>query len=75
MDTPYEPVFYIVLGIRGSQITARWIRDGRTVCRDASQFKVTNSVMPTTNDNELTEEEKITIVLNRDEQNMQTVIQ
>ena len=73
--TPYEPVFYVVREIRGSQITARRITDGRTVCRDASQFKVANSVMETMNDNELTEEEKITIIQNRDEQNMQTVTQ
>ena len=72
--TPYEPVFYVVWGIRGSQITERRTTYGRTVCRDASQFKVTNSVMATTNDNELTEEENIIIVQNRDEQNMQTVI-
>ena len=73
--TPYEPVFYVVRETRGSQITARRITDGRTVCRDASQFKVANSVMGTMNDNELTEEEKITIIQNRDEQNMQTVTQ
>ena len=72
---PYEPVFYVVQGIRGSQITARRITDGRTVCWDASQFKVANSVMATTNDNELTEEEKISIAQNQDDQNMQTVIQ
>ena len=62
--TPYEPVFYVVHEIRGSQITARRITDGRTVCRDASQFKVATSVMETMNDNELTEEEKITIIQN-----------
>ena len=48
-STPYEPVFYIVCSIRGSQITARRVTDGRTVCRDASQFKLANAVINTTN--------------------------
>ena len=40
-STPYAPVFYVECNIRGSQVTARRVTDGRTVCGDASQFKVT----------------------------------
>ena len=46
-STPYEPVFYVVCNIHGSQITARRVTDGRTVCRDASQFKLANAVINT----------------------------
>ena len=46
-STPYEPVFYVVCNIRGSQITARRVTDGRTVCRDASRFKLANAVINT----------------------------
>ncbi|CAB4004530.1 Hypothetical predicted protein [Paramuricea clavata] len=50
--------------------------DGRTVCRDASQFKLVNSVMGTINEDELSWEEKLVIYRNRDEQQTkQTVIQ
>ena len=41
-STPYEPVFYTVIKISGSAITARRITDGREVRRDASQFKLAN---------------------------------
>ena len=39
-STPYEPVFYAMCSIQGTQIMARRVTDGRTVCRDASQFKL-----------------------------------
>lgn len=55
-STPYEPVFYVVCSIRGSQITARRVTDGRTVCRDASQFKLANAVINTTDEPEKNEE-------------------
>ena len=55
-STPYEPVFYAVCSIRGSQKTARRVTDGRTVCRDASQFKLANAVINTTDEPEKTEE-------------------
>jgi len=55
-STPYEPVFYVVCSIRGSQITARRVTDGRTVCRDASQFKLANAVINTTDETEKSEE-------------------
>ena len=45
-STPYEPVFYTVISIEGSQDARRTI-DSRTVCRDASQFKLVNSVINT----------------------------
>ena len=51
-STPYEPVLYVVCSIRGSQITARRVTNGRTVCRDASQFKLANAVINTTNEPE-----------------------
>ena len=44
-STPYEPVFYTVIKISGSAITARRITDGREVQRDASQFKLANVLM------------------------------
>ena len=49
-------MFYVVCSIRGSQITARRVTDGRTVCRDASQFKLANAVINTTNEPEKSEE-------------------
>ena len=55
-STPYEPVFYVVCSIRGSQVTARRVTDGRTVCRDASQFKLANAVINTTDEPEKNEE-------------------
>ena len=55
-STPYEPVFYVVCSIHGSQITARRVTDGRTVCRDASQFKLANAIINTTDEPEKCEE-------------------
>ena len=56
VHAPHEPVFYFVCGIRGSQIIVRCLTDGRTVCRDASQFKLTNVVINNTNEPEKSEE-------------------
>ena len=39
---PFEPNFYIVIGINGSSVTARRINDGRIITRDASKFKIAN---------------------------------
>ena len=55
-STPYEPVFYIVNDIQGSRITARRTTDGRIVCRDASQFKLVNTVINTADEQEAKEE-------------------
>ena len=44
-STPYEPVFYTVIKISGSAITAPRITDGQEVRRDASQFKLANLLM------------------------------
>ena len=55
-STPYEPVFYVVCSIRGSQITARRVTDGRTVCQCASQFKLANAVINTIDEPEKSEE-------------------
>ena len=43
-STPYELVFYTVIKISGSAITARRVSDGREVQRDASQFQLANVV-------------------------------
>jgi len=51
-STPYEPVFYVVCNIPGSQITAKQVIDGRTVCRDAHQFRLANAVINTTDETE-----------------------
>ena len=48
--TPYEPTIYTVTEIKGSQVTARRITDGRLVCRDASFFKLVNAVVNTADD-------------------------
>ena len=55
-STRNEPVFYVVCSIRGSQVTARRVTDGRTVWRDASQFKLANAVINTTDEPEKNEE-------------------
>ena len=55
-STPYERVFYVVCSIRGSQVTARGVTDGQTLCRDASQFKLANAVINTTDEPERNEE-------------------
>ena len=39
-----------------AKITARHVTDGRTICRDASQFKLANAMINTTNENGTTEE-------------------
>ena len=51
-----HPVFYVVCSIRASQITARRVTDGRTVCRHASQIKLVNAVINTTDESEKCEE-------------------
>ena len=54
-STPFDTVFYVVCSIRGSQVTARLVTDGRTVCRDASQCKLANAVVNTTDEPEKNE--------------------
>jgi len=44
-STAYEPIFYTVIRISGSTITARRVIDGREVTRDSSQFKLANALM------------------------------
>ena len=39
-DTPFEPYIYIATKVIGSTIHARRVKDGKTVCRDASKFKL-----------------------------------
>ena len=45
--TAFEPAFYTITKIQGSSITIRWIKDGRELCRDASQLKPENSLVGT----------------------------
>ena len=44
-STAYEPIFYTVIRISGSTITARRVTDGREITRDSSQFKLANAIM------------------------------
>ena len=44
-STAFEPAFYNVYKIDGSSIAARRFTDGREVYRDASMFKLVNSVV------------------------------
>ena len=39
-ETPFEPHIYIITKIIGSTIQARRANDQKTVCRDASKFKL-----------------------------------
>jgi hypothetical protein len=48
--TAYEPTFYTVVKINGSQVTARRVTDGRIVCRDASQYRLCNTVINSADD-------------------------
>ncbi|XP_028404011.1 uncharacterized protein LOC114526625 [Dendronephthya gigantea] len=41
-STAFEPAFYTITKIQGSSITIRRIKDGRELCRDASQLKLAN---------------------------------
>ena len=44
-STAYEPIFYTVIRISGSTITARRVTGGREITRDSSQFKLANAIM------------------------------
>ena len=48
--TAYEPTFYTVVKVNGSQVTARRVTDGRIVCRDASQYRICNTVINSADD-------------------------
>ena len=43
--TPYEPVFYSVINVNGSTVTARRATDSRIITRDGSKFKLANNIM------------------------------
>ena len=58
-STPYKPLFYAVCSNQGSQIMARRVTDGRTVCRDACQFKLANAMINTTDEPEVNEEAQL----------------
>ena len=59
-STAFEPAFCRVTRIDGSSIAAKRITDGREVYRDASQFKIANSLIQenTSEENEDQEEQK-----------------
>ena len=40
VQTPYEPYIYIITQVKGSQISAKRVKDERIICRDASKFKL-----------------------------------
>ena len=44
-STAYEPIFYTVIRISRSTITARRVTDGQEICRDSSHFKLANAIM------------------------------
>lgn len=56
-STAYEPSFYIVIAVNGSQIQARRVMDGREITRDASKFKLAN-ILAINPDREDTREEE-----------------
>lgn len=49
LTSAFEPAFYRIVEINGSQIKSRRIRDGRTICRDASMYKPVNEVIQSGN--------------------------
>ena len=49
-STAYEPAFYIIYRIDSSSTAARRVTDGREVYRDASRFKLANSVVRNADD-------------------------
>lgn len=48
--TLYEQSSYTINDIKGSQIHARHVTDGREECRDASHFKIANQVVDARDD-------------------------
>ena len=58
-STVYEPAFYIITRVDGSSITARRIKDGRQVYRDASQYKLVNNSLILENRGQTKEEDII----------------
>jgi len=48
LSTAYEPAFYTIVEVRGSSIRARRLQDNREVYRDASHFKLANTIVDRT---------------------------
>ena len=38
-ETPYKQYIYVIINIKGTMVTARRRKDGKTKCRDISRFK------------------------------------
>ena len=51
-DTPFGPYIYITTKVIGSTIHARRASDGKTVCRDASKFKLLRTTYIPARDNQ-----------------------
>ena len=51
-ETPYQPHIYLVTKVKGSTIYARRLSDGKTICQDASRFKLLKTDTTSTNDEE-----------------------
>ena len=51
-ETPYEPNIYLVTKVKGSTIYASRLSDGKTICQDASRFKLLKTETRSTNDEE-----------------------
>ena len=45
LSTNYEPTFYVITQVQGSSIRARRINDNREIFRDASHFKLANTIL------------------------------
>lgn len=58
-STAYETAFYTVTRVDGSSIAAKRIKDGREVYRDASQYKLVNSLVLGKEHEEFVEHEEI----------------
>ena len=51
-ETPYEPHIYLIIKVQGSAIYASRLSDGKTICWDASRFKLLKTDTRSTNDGE-----------------------
>ena len=51
-ETPFEPYIYIATKVIGSTIHARRASDGKTVCQDASKFKLLRTTYIPARDNQ-----------------------
>lgn len=62
----YEPIFYTIIRISGSTITARRVTDRREICRDSSHSKLANTIMHEGGKGEHCEDWRETLLVNTD---------